>query len=65
MLGMCVSVVCVVMWSSVVCLSVRLSWYPICVLLFVLDVCMLRECDGDGNAGMGDDVGVVAVSAEY
>ena len=27
------------------------------VLLFVLHVCMLRECQGDGNAG------VVAVSA--
>ena len=24
------------------------------VLLFVLHVCMLRECDGDGNAGMGN-----------
>ena len=24
------------------------------VLLFVLYVCMLRECDGDGNACVGD-----------
>ena len=24
------------------------------VLLFVLHVCMLRECEVDGNAGMGD-----------
>ena len=24
------------------------------VLLFVLHVCMLRECEGDGNAGVGD-----------
>ena len=24
-----------------------------CELLFVLHVCMLRECAGDGNAGMG------------
>ena len=24
------------------------------VLLFVLDVSMMRECDGDGNAGVGD-----------
>ena len=24
------------------------------VLLFVLRVCMLRECEGDGNAGVGD-----------
>ena len=23
------------------------------VLLFVLHVCMLRECEGDGNAGLG------------
>ena len=25
------------------------------VLLFVLHVCMLRECEGDGNAGVGVD----------
>ena len=25
-----------------------------CVLLFVLDVYMQRECEGDSNAGMGD-----------
>ena len=24
------------------------------VLLFVLHVCMLRECEGDGNVGVGD-----------
>ena len=24
------------------------------VLLFVLHVCMLRECEGDGNDGVGD-----------
>ena len=24
------------------------------VLLFVLHVCMLRECEGDDNAGVGD-----------
>ena len=23
-------------------------------LLFVLHVCMTRECEGDGNAGVGD-----------
>ena len=33
-----------------------------CELLFVLDVSMLRECEGDGNAGVGDGGGVVAVS---
>ena len=32
------------------------------VLLFVLDVSMLRECEGDGNAGVR---GVVAVSAGH
>ena len=26
------------------------------VLLFVLPVCMLRECEGDNNAGVGMDV---------
>ena len=29
------------------------------VLLFVLHVCMLRECEGDGNAGVGDGGGVL------
>ena len=33
------------------------------VLLFVFHVCMLRECEGDGNDDVGDGVGVVAVSA--
>ena len=35
------------------------------VLLFVLCVCMLRECEGDGNAGVGDGGGVVVVSAGH
>ena len=35
------------------------------VLLFVLDVSMLRECDGDGNADVGDGEGVVAASAGH
>ena len=33
------------------------------VLLFVLHVCMLRECDS--NAGVGDGVAVVVVSAGH
>ena len=33
------------------------------VLLFVLHVCILRECEGDVNAGEGSWAGVVAVSA--
>ena len=33
------------------------------VLLFVLHVCMLRECEGDSNAGVGSGGGVVVVSA--
>ena len=33
------------------------------VLLFVCDVSMMRECEDDGNAGIGDWRGVVAVSA--
>ena len=36
-----------------------------CVLLFVLYVCMLRECEGDGNVGVGDGRGVGVVSAEH
>ena len=32
-------------------------------LLFVCEVCMLRECEGDNNAGAGAGGGVVAVSA--
>ena len=35
------------------------------VLLFVLPVCMLRECEGDVNAGMGDGGGVIVVSAGH
>ena len=35
------------------------------VLLFVLHVCMRRRCEGDGNAGVGDDGGVVVVSAGH
>ena len=31
------------------------------VLLFVLHVCVLRECEGDGNAGVGSGGDVVAV----
>ena len=39
-------------------------WVPsLHVLLFVLHVYMLRECDGDGNAGVGSRGGVVAMSA--
>ena len=33
------------------------------VLLFMLHVCMLRGCEGDGNAGVGDGGGEVVVSA--
>ena len=59
LLGMCPCVVSVVMWSSV-CEVVVLYVDAVVavtvmrVLLFVLHVCMLRECEGDGNAGVGD-----------
>ena len=33
------------------------------VLLFVLHVCMLKGCEGDGNAVVGAEGDVVAVSA--
>ena len=33
------------------------------MLLFVLDVSMMRDYEGDGNAGVGDGGGVVVVSA--
>ena len=34
-----------------------------CALLFVLHVCMLKECEGDDNAGVCEcDGGVVVVS---
>ena len=36
-----------------------------CVLLLVLDVSMLREYDGDSDAGVGDGGCVVAMSAEH
>ena len=35
------------------------------VLLFVLYVCMLRECEGDRNAGVGDGEAVAMVSAGH
>ena len=35
------------------------------VLLFVLHVCMLRECEGEDNADVGDGEGVVVVSAGH
>ena len=35
------------------------------VLLFVLHVCMLRECEGDDNSGVWDGGGVVVVSAGH
>ena len=35
------------------------------VLLFVLHVCMLRECEDDDNAGVVDGGGVVIVSTEH
>ena len=35
------------------------------VMLFVLHVCMLRECEGDGNAASGDGGDVVVVSAGH
>ena len=33
-----------------------------CVLLFVWDVSILRECECDGNAGVGDGGDVISVS---
>ena len=35
------------------------------VLLFVLHVCIPRESEGDGNAGVGDGRCVVVVSAGH
>ena len=35
------------------------------VLFFVLHVSIVRECEGDGNAGMGYGGGVVVVSAGH
>ena len=35
------------------------------VLLFGLHVCMLRDCEGDGNAGVGNGGGVGLVSAGH
>ena len=40
--------------------AVVVSVTMMCVLLCMLYVCMLRECEGDGNAGMADG-GVVVV----
>ena len=35
------------------------------LLLFVFDVSMLKGCDGDDNAAVGDGGGFVAVSVGY
>ena len=35
------------------------------VLLFVLELSLLRECEGDGNVGVGDGGSMVAVSAGH
>ena len=35
------------------------------VLLFGLHVCMLRECEGDGNAGVRDGEAVVVMNAGH
>ena len=54
LLGLCPSVVSVVMWSSLVCLlacrgthvDAVVAVTVMRVLLFVLHVCILRKCDG-------------------
>ena len=54
LLGLCPCVVAVGMWSSLVCLCVSRGTYVdevvavtvMRVLLYVLHVCLLRECDG-------------------
>ena len=35
------------------------------ILLFVVHVSMVRECEGDGNAGVWDKGGVVVVSVGH
>ena len=72
---MCACVVCVVMWSSLVCLRGCLG--TLCehggcgtvmyLLFFVLHVCLLIVfgCEGDGSAGVGGCGDVVVVSAGH
>ena len=57
----CVSLCCVCgrLWS--VCEFVVVPFVEevvavtgMCVLLFVMQVCLLRECEVDGNSGVGD-----------
>ena len=69
LLGWCACVVCVVMGSSLVCEVVLVPYVVGAIvavtvmrlLLFVLDVTMLRECERDGNSGVGDVGGTFAV----
>ena len=71
LLGVCACVVYVTMWSSwsvyevvlVPSVDTLVAVTMMRVLLFLLNVCMLRECDGDGNTGVGAGGDVVAVSA--
>ena len=58
LLGLCACLVSVVIWS--VCEVVLVHYVDLVVvvtvmhvLLLVLQLCMLRECEDDGNAGVG------------
>ena len=70
LLDLCACVVSVVMWLYLACEVVLVPYVDVvvvvtvmCVLLFVLQVCMLRECDGDGNADVGSGGVVIVASA--
>ena len=57
----CLSPVCEVVLVPYVAVVVAVT--VIYVMLFVLHVCMLRECEGDRNVGVGDGGDMVMVSA--
>ena len=63
--GLCPCVVSVGMSSSVRLLDTVVAVTVMRGLLFVLHVCMLRECEGDSNAGVWDGGCVVVVSAMH
>ena len=73
LVGLCACVVCVVMWSSLVslcgCLGTLCGGCGDCACAVACVVCeydeRLRECAGNGNAGVGDGRGMIVVSTGY
>ena len=63
---MCSCVVYVDVWSSwSVCEVVLVLYVDTMTVILLFLLCVLRECEGDGNANVADRGGVVVVSAGH